>query len=127
MIRIRLQNRADTDADPGGSGCVIRNNACNNTVNPDPYSLGFKSNLGTVKSRTFFPGETCIACIMRSMQVEMAPAVEAVRPPQPPQQILQSEADMSELITSDVIPDNLSLDDIVSQVRFRYLLTVHTI
>ncbi len=44
------------------------------------------------------------------------PAVEAARPPQPPQQILQSEADMSELITSDVISDNLSLDDIVSQV-----------
>jgi hypothetical protein len=42
--------------------------------------------------------------------------VEAARPPQPPQQILQSEADMSELITSDVISDNLSLDDIVSQV-----------
>jgi hypothetical protein len=52
------------------------------------------------------------------------PTVEAARPPQPPQQILQSEADMSELITSDVMQENLSLDDIVSQVCLRFQLYV---
>ena len=52
------------------------------------------------------------------MQLELVPAVEAARAPQPPQQILQSEADRAELITSDTITDNLSLDDIVSQVCY---------
>ena len=67
--------------------------------------------LGTVRYiKSLFP-----------LYLSQMPGVEAARPPQPPQQILQSEADMSELITSDVISDNLSLDDIVSQVLFWFL------
>ena len=37
-------------------------------------------------------------------------------PPKPPQQILQSEPDMTDLITADNLGDQLSLDDIVEQM-----------
>ena len=54
--------------------------------------------------------------VMRPPSPQKQLAMKPPSPPKPPQQILQSEPDMSELITTDNLGGQLSLDDIVEQM-----------
>ena len=54
--------------------------------------------------------------VMRPPSPQKQLAMKPPSPPKPPQQILQSEPDMAELITTDNLGGQLSLDDIVEQM-----------